>query len=29
MIYELKQYDKSLLKFEFIKESLNRECLEN
>ena len=26
MIYELRQYDKSLLKFEFIEESLSREC---
>ena len=26
MIYELKQYDKTLLKFEYIEESLSRDC---
>lgn len=26
MIYELKQYDKTLLKFEYVEESLSREC---
>ena len=26
MIYELRQYDKTLLKFEYVEKSLSREC---